>query len=206
MAAHHIAGLARRGSFDGVEIDLLDSLRFRLQGWQAAPPSVLEAISAIWFPPPLENRLPDKVSNLIEHRTIHGSPVTLVIDQPRRGSHGSVASQMNLAIKLRTQMHDSVRIAIGVRPVQIENTRAHLANLATLRLQASEWDLDIALDLGRELEWLWEAEAAIYRIIGSLRLIRLSYPTNTSTADSGRRSPSEPFLPAPNLDIAVIFR
>ena len=72
-----------------------------------------------------------------------------------------------------------MRITIGVRPHQIENTRAHLARLSTLRMQASEWDLDLAVDLGREIDWLWEAEAALYRIIGSLALMRLSYPTTT---------------------------
>ena len=179
MPAPHFARLARQSAVCGVEVDLQDTLRHRLQGWHKASSDDQVTVSAVWFPLPLENRLPSKVEELVHRRQDSGLPCTLVIDQPRQRTRDGVAKQITFAIKLRTQMPSATRVAIGVRPYHIENTRAHLSNLAALRLQASEWDLDIALDLGRELDWLWEAEAAIYRVFGSLGLIRLSYPTNT---------------------------
>jgi hypothetical protein len=179
MPARQFAELGGRAPFHGIEIDLLDTLRFRLQGWHAADPTAAAAISVIWASPTLETRLPERAIALLEQRGSDAPPLTLVVDEPRRKGRRELATQMSLAIRLRNEMLPSVRIAIGIRPFQIENTRAHLAYLSTLRMQASEWDLDLALDLGRELEWLWEAEAAIYRIIGSLSLIRLSYPTST---------------------------
>ncbi|CAN5500894.1 hypothetical protein BH23CHL4_BH23CHL4_16180 [soil metagenome] len=179
MPAQHLAMLGQQSPVNGIEIDLQDTLRYRLQGWHSASAAERTAVRAVWFPPPLENKLSPQVEHLIQHRQQSGLPVTLIVDQPRRRTRDAIRNQITFAIKLRTRLPASTRIAIGVRPHQIENTRAHLANLAGLRLQASEWDIDIALDLGRELDWLWEAEAAIYRVIGSLGMIRLSYPTNT---------------------------
>jgi hypothetical protein len=179
IKADHFAALSSRGAVSGVEVDLLDSMRFRMQGWQNAGPATLLSVDTVWFLPPLEQRAPEKAIHLIEQRASLDLPTRLVIDQPR-GRHGdSHEAQVNLAIKLRRQVPESVRIAIGIRPHQIANTRAHLAQLSTLRMQASEWDLDLAVDLGREIDWLWEAEAALYRIMGSLALVRLSYPTST---------------------------
>lgn len=179
LRAESFAALAERGPVNGVEIDLLDSLRFRLQQWQHATVPVLDRLDVIWFLPTLEHRAPERVLELIEPRTARGLPVRLVIDQSRSRDRDTHERQIALAIRLRTELPETVRVTIGIRPYQIENTRAHLARLSTLRMQASEWDLDLAIDLGRELDWLWEAEAALYRIIGSLALIRLSYPTTT---------------------------
>lgn len=179
IKADRFAALAAHGAINGVEVDLLDSMRFRLQGWQRAAPETLAQVDTVWFTPPLERRVPAKAMQLIERRVALELPVRLVIDQPRGRDRESHDSQVNLAIRLRRQLPESIRIAIGLRPHQIENTRAHLARLSTLRMQASEWDLDLAVDLGREIDWLWEAEAALYRLMGSLALIRLSYPTTT---------------------------
>lgn len=179
MRAPSLVRLAGRGGIDGVEVDLLDSFRYKFQNWANASQDDLKRIDVVWFTPPLENRAPDKALRLIDGRISVGLPVRLVIDQPRGRGTESFDRQTNLAIRLRNELPELVRITIGIRPHQIENTRAHLARLSTLRMQASEWDLDLAVDLGRELDWLWEAEAALYRIIGSLRLVRLSYPTST---------------------------
>ncbi len=179
MRASELSRLAGRGVVNGVEVDLLDSLRFRLQNWATASDDVLRNVDVVWFSPPLEQRAPDKALRLIESRVSTGLPVRLVIDQPRARGPEAFDSQLSLAIRLRNQLPELVRVTIGIRPHQIENTRAHLARLSALRMQASEWDLDLAVDLGRELDWLWEAEAALYRIIGSLQLVRLSYPTTT---------------------------
>ena len=179
MAAEQFATLGQQSPISGVEIDLQDTLRHRLQGWHSASAGELAAVRAVWFPTSLENKLCPRVEHLVRHRQEHGLRVTLIVDQPRRRTRDAIGNQITFAIKLRTRAPASTRIAIGMRPHQIDNTRAHLANLATLRLQASEWDIDLALDLSRELDWLWEAEAAVYRVIGSLGLIRLSYPTNT---------------------------
>ncbi|MGE3799369.1 MAG: hypothetical protein AB7G88_16185 [Thermomicrobiales bacterium] len=179
LGAHSFASLAARGPVNGVEIDLLDTLRFRLQQWSRATPDDLERVDVVWFTTPPENRAPEAALKLVKGREKLGLPTRLVIDQPRAREREMHERQISLAIKLRTTLPESVRVTIGVRPFQIESTRAHLARLTTLRMQASEWDIDLAVDLGRELDWLWEAEAALYRIIGSLALVRLSYPTTT---------------------------
>ncbi len=179
LRAESFSALAERGPVNGVEIDLLDSLRFRLQHWQNASDEVLDQLDILWFTPTLENRAPERALELIERRVAREMPIRLVIDQPRTRERDTHERQVALAIRLRRALSESVRVTIGIRPYQIENTRAHLARLSTLRMQASEWDLDLAIDLGRELDWLWEAEAALYRIIGSLALVRLSYPTTT---------------------------
>jgi hypothetical protein len=57
--------------------------------------------------------------------------------------------------------------------------RAHLNQIAGLRMQASEWDIDIALDLSRDVDWLWEAEASIYRMISSLQFLRIGITAGT---------------------------
>ncbi len=179
IKASEFARISRDGVLNGVEVDLLDSMRFRLQGWHAAPSDVTCHVDTVWFQPPLEQRVPEKALGLIRERVDQNLPARLVIDQLRGNEGETHDKQINLAIQLRRNLPETVRITIGIRPSSIENTRAHLARLAALRMQASEWDLDLAIDLGRELDWLWEAEAALYRIIGSLALVRLSYPTET---------------------------
>ncbi len=179
IKADKFAEITSHGAVNGVEVDLLDSMRFKLQGWQSASPETLRQVDTVWFMPPREDRAPEKAIRLIEQRAQLDLLTRLVIDQPRAYGSESHDGQMRLAIGLRRQLPESVRIAIAIRPHRIENTRAHLARLATLRMQVSEWDLDLAVDLGRELDWLWEAEAALYRIMGSLALVRLSYPTTT---------------------------
>ena len=157
ITTERFAALSRRGIVSGVEVDLLDSMRYRTQGWQKAGPEALREVDTVWFLPPLEQRAPEKAIRLIECRAALDLPTRLIVDQPRGKGRESHDTQISLAIRLRRQLPESVRVTIAVRPHQIENTRAHLARLSTLRMQASEWDVDLAVDLGREIDWLWEA-------------------------------------------------
>src|SRR5690606_11162568 len=71
------------------------------------------------------------------------------------------------------------RVAVAVRPYHPSGVRAHLSQIAGLRMQASGWDVDIALDLSKDVDWLWEAEASIYRMMPSLRLVRIGITAAT---------------------------
>src|SRR5205814_9160309 len=54
--------------------------------------------------------------------------------------------------------------------------------LSSLKSIAEEWDLDLALDLIGPIDWLWEAEAAVARMMPRLRYVRLVYPLPTLDA------------------------
>ena len=103
----------------------------------------------------------------------------IVIDRPERRSRDDLANQVATAIRLRQVAGDHCRVAIAVRPHHPMGVRAHLSQIAGLRMQASEWDIDIALDLTREVDWLWEAEASIYRMFSSLELVRIGITAGT---------------------------
>ncbi len=108
-----------------------------------------------------------------------GSRPTIVIDRPERRSRDDLASQVATAIRLRQITAEQCRVAIAVRSSHPNGVRAHLSQIAGLRMQASEWDIDIALDLSREVDWLWEAEASIYRMMSSLQLVRIGITAGT---------------------------
>jgi hypothetical protein len=177
LSACDYAEVGRHGPLGGVELDLSRGSH-RLQRWSAASDETLSQIRTIWMPPAPDDRM-SELGRRIVTLAKGNERVSLIVDTPRRASRDAMIDQLNVAIRLRNQFPSGPRIAVAIRPHLIENTRAHLSNLSALRLQASEWDLDLALDLGRELDWLWEAEAAMYRISGSLALVRLSYPTTT---------------------------
>jgi hypothetical protein len=102
-----------------------------------------------------------------------------VIERTERRSSDELAYQVASAIRLRQILGEQCRVAVAVRPYHPNGVRAHLSAIAGLRMQASEWDVDIAIDLSREVDWLWEAEASIYRMIPSLQLIRIAMTQGT---------------------------
>ncbi len=112
-------------------------------------------------------------------RLTGGGRPTIVVDRPERRTRDDVPNQVATAIRLRQLAGEQCRVAIAVRPYHANGVRAHLSQIAGLRMQASEWDIDIALDLSREVDWLWEAEASIYRMITSLQLVRIAITART---------------------------
>ena len=163
----------------GIDLDQYGSFRSRLQRWGAVAPADAERVRAIWVPAD---------SLLLAHQPLasigpvalgNGLRPTIVIDRPDRRSRDDLSNQVATAIRLRQVAGEQCRVAIAVRPYHPNGVRAHLSSIAGLRMQASEWDIDLALDLSRDVDWLWEAEASIYRMISSLQLVRISMTAGT---------------------------
>ncbi len=163
----------------GVDLDGYGSIRFKLQRWSAVPAEDAERIRAIWVPADADVLLTDSVTAIGPVVLDARFRPTVVIDRPDHRSRDDLANQVSSAIRLRQIAGEQCRVAIAVRPFHAHGPRAHLSAVAGLRMQASEWDIDIALDLSRDVDWLWEAEASVYRMISSLRLVRIAMPAGT---------------------------
>ena len=157
----------------GIDLDHFGSLRTRLQRWNAVPADETDRIRSIWVPADSPLLLEEQIDSIGPVRIHGGGYPTVVIDRPDHRSRDDLANQVAAAIRLRQLVGEQCRVAIAVRPYHTNGVRAHLSQIAGLRMQASEWDIDIALDLSREVDWLWEAEAAIYRMTSSLQLVRI---------------------------------
>ena len=171
--------IGSRLPLDGIDLDYVGSLRSKLQRWNVVSPDDSDRIRSIWIPADSPLLLDEGVSNIGPVRIEGGSHPTVVIDRPERRSRDDLPNQVATAIRLRQLAGEQCRVAIAVRPYHPNGARAHLSQVAGLRMQASEWDIDLALDLSREIDWLWEAEASIYRMIASLQLVRIGISART---------------------------
>jgi len=163
----------------GVDLDSYGSFRSKLQRWDSVSTEDAERIRSIWVPADSLLLLSDPLESVGPLALGNGLRPTIVIDRPERGSRDDLPSQVATAIRLRQIAGEQCRVAIAVRPFHPNGVRAHLSAIAGLRMQASEWDVDIALDLSRDVDWLWEAEASIYRMIPSLQLVRIAMTQGT---------------------------
>jgi hypothetical protein len=160
--------VADAAALDGVDLDLTgSSLRRRLIHVDHLPN--LEGVLSLWL-----SSKPNPTDDLSAVRlaVFRG---TVVIDE-ERGSTPNGKGQLATAIRARDLVPGSTRIALAVRPRNPDAGRAHLTRLSLLRNLAEEWDLDLALDLSGPVDWLWEAEAAVFRLAPRLRLVRIVNP------------------------------
>lgn len=171
--------IGRRLPLSGVDLDDCESFRSKLQRWSTVSPEDAEHLRAIWVPADSPLMQSDPLDSIGPVALAHRPPPSIVIDRPNRRSRDDLANQVANAIRLRQLAGERCRVAIAVRPYHPNGARAHLSSIAGLRLQASEWDIDIALDLSRDVDWLWEAEASVYRMMPSLRLVRISMTSGT---------------------------
>jgi hypothetical protein len=171
--------IGSRLPLSGIDLDNYGSVRSKLQRWSAVPDGEADRIRSIWVPADSPLLLSDPLDAVGPVRLQGGSRPTVIIDRPDRRSRDDLPNQVATAIRLRQFAADQYRVAIAVRPHHPNGVRAHLSQIAGLRMQASEWDIDIALDLSRDVDWLWEAEASIYRMISSLQLVRIGISAGT---------------------------
>jgi hypothetical protein len=173
------ADVSSRLPLSGVDLDASSRLRTRLQNWRSLVESSSASVKSVWLPS--DSIEVDQGSSVTSAALpfAPGAPITLIIDRPKHGGVDAMGSQIATAIGLRRSLDERFRVAISIRPHHINGTRAHLSTLSSVRMQASEWDMDLALDLSRELDWLWEAEAAVYRMMSSLRIVRLAFRSGT---------------------------
>lgn len=171
--------IGARMPLSGIDLDNVDSFRSRLQRWSAIDAESAERIRSVWVPADSPLLKTNALEQLGPVRIGYGNRPTVVVDRPEHRSRDDLANQVASAIRLRQTTSEQCRIAIAVRPNHPNGVRAHLSQVAGLKMQASEWDIDIALDLSRDVDWLWEAEASIYRMISSLQLVRIGISAGT---------------------------
>ncbi|MCA9860794.1 MAG: hypothetical protein KC438_13790 [Thermomicrobiales bacterium] len=163
----------------GIDLDNFGSIRFRLQRWSSVDPLEAKRIHSVWIPadaPLLSN---DPLTAIGPVQLGSGARPLIVVDRPEHRSRDDLANQVATAIRLRQTIGELARIGIAVRPYHPNGARAHLSAIAGLRMQASEWDIDIVLDLSKDMDWLWEAEASVYRMMPSLQLVRIAMTAGT---------------------------
>lgn len=163
----------------GIDLDDYGSLRSKLQRWSAISPEDTDRIRSVWIAADSPSLAVNPIDHIGPVQISRGTRPTVIIDRPDRRSRDDLANQVSSAIRLRQIAGEQCRVAIAVRPIHPNGVRAHLSQIAGLRMQASEWDIDLALDLSREVDWLWEAEASIYRMIASLQLVRIGITAGT---------------------------
>ncbi len=163
----------------GIDLDAYGAFRSKLQRWNSVTDEEAQRIRSIWVPADSEALQFDPLEAVGPLRLGNGLRPTVVIDRPDRRSRDDLPNQVASAIRLRQIVGEQCRVAIAVRPYHPNGVRAHLSSIAGLRMQASEWDVDIALDLSRDVDWLWEAEASIYRMFSSLQLVRIAMMQGT---------------------------
>jgi len=171
--------IGSRQPLSGVDLDAYGSFRSKLQRWNAVSLEEAERIRSIWIPADSPLLMAEPLTSIGPVAIGNGLRPTVVIDQPDRRSRDDLPNQVASAIRLRQVLGEECRVAIAVRPYHPNGVRAHLSAIAGLRMQASEWDIDLALDLSKEVDWLWEAEASIYRMISSLQLVRIAITQGT---------------------------
>lgn len=171
--------IGARMPLSGIDLDNVESFRSRLQRWSAIDAESAERIRSVWVPADSPLLKTNELEHLGPVMIGHGNRPTIVVDRPERRSRDDLPNQVASAIRLRQTTSEQCRIAIAVRPNHPNGVRAHLSQVAGLKMQASEWDIDIALDLSRDVDWLWEAEASIYRMISSLQLVRIGISAGT---------------------------
>jgi hypothetical protein len=177
MPCGELARVSRSLPFSGIDLDTQQTGRLRIQRWSAIAHCDVDAIATCWVSPAAIERGNSRLFALFERLT--DAQARIIVDCGGRPDPQASTLQLSAAIKLRMQYEDRLRVALAIRPYRIESTRSHLNAISALRLHASEWDLDLALDLSREIDWLWEAEAAIYRLTPKLTSIRMGFPTQT---------------------------
>src|SRR5215218_8709313 len=171
--------IGSRLPLSGIDLDGYGSIRSKLQRWPAVSTDETDRIRSIWMPADSPHLLAPPIDTLGPVCISGGSYPTVVIDRPDHRTRDDLPNQVATAIRLRQMAGEQCRVAIAVRPHHPNGVRAHLSQIAGLRMQASEWDIDIALDLSQEVDWLWEAEASIYRMLSSLQLVRIGITAAT---------------------------
>jgi hypothetical protein len=155
--------------FDGIDLDLtVNGLRQRLSGIDRRVGSL--QVSSAWLRCGSPHAADLELAGILDT----GS-VLFIVDEPRN-LESAVRAQLAMAKTLRSELSERARIALAIRPRNAEGDRGHLTRLAMLRSVAEEWELELALDLTGDVDWLWEAEAAVAKTMPKLSFVRINYP------------------------------
>lgn len=163
--AQHVAATAGIG---GIDLDT-STIAGR---WFAARTSATEQyvpVRSIWVPrADFQTSRSRRIIESVQERQ-QDRPALVVVTLPTSATLRSIAGELDA---VRSAWADGP-VALGLASGALRGGRPHLVQLGTLRHFAEEWDLAIALDLAGKFDPTWEAEAAIARVGGRLRLLRL---------------------------------
>jgi hypothetical protein len=168
LSADVLSVIASRSSLTGIDIDLTGA-KWRSKFIRPDYPETYESITSLWIPANADD------CDTIAARIGSSQRAFIVIDE-ESSKEPNGKRQLATAIRLRSLIPSSTRVALAIRPRNPDGNRAHLGQIALLRHIAEEWDLDIAIDLCAHIDWLWEAEAVVHRLSSRLRLVRMIYP------------------------------
>ncbi len=173
-----IHAAACEAGLQGIDLDLATPFRRWRHAHQVPIPGSAITEWTIWLPSGgfHGDHLDSRLAAMWEQMAHKGQQVTVIV--PEDGANASVMAsrQLRQATALQRQQTTPGRVALALHPRNPDGGHAHLVHLSTLRAIAEEWDLDLALDLTGHVDWLWEAEAAVYRMMPRLSLIRLIFP------------------------------
>lgn len=169
---------ASEHEFYAVDIDLRSS--WMAPSWAAVGPRLsrnMIRIRSVWIPGMLAGAMSiQRADRLMEFLTGSRNDLGLRTIVIPRAAHIRRGSSLGPHIRelVSDQPGANLRIAVGIRAIDLADDRGHLEHLLSIRHLAEEWDLDVALDLTGRVPRDWEAEAAIMRLLPRLALIRMS--------------------------------
>jgi hypothetical protein len=161
---------------DGIDVDVstwIGRRRYRI-------PSVLEpdqglSVMAVWLTPVDLAALLKRVErNVGAEGSVPGSGIELVVllgDGSEAANDQTTVMLAHQAVKLIPWVR---RATLAVPATAPEGGRLHLIRLQVLRRFCEEWALDLAFDLCRRSDALWEAEAAMQIAGRRLTAIRVA--------------------------------
>ena len=175
MGVGQIEAAARLADLSGIDLDLRSGYRlWRLGKFLPHLAETPYPAVTIWLPPHADRLR--QVAVHVEQVPDDSSRPTVIVDMEPCPGPSIASNGLKQAIALHREYAGIGRIALAVHPRNPDGGRAHLSQLAAMRIAAEEWDFDLALDLSGQVDWLWEAEAAVYRMMPRLRIIRLTFP------------------------------
>jgi hypothetical protein len=164
--AQHIAAAS---GITGIDVDAASPLGAWLAARNGSRTASYVPIRSIWIPlHGLRSSRTQRLMNDLVSQHQAGPPriVTVV---PASSSLRTLARDLQPAQALS----ESWPLAIGLPPSSLRGGRPHLVFLGGLRRFAEEWDFSIAVDLSRNFDPTWEAEAAIARLGERLSVLRV---------------------------------
>ena len=171
-AVRRAAGTVPSGA---VEIDL------RRRWWSGEagrfdPDAVDVPIAAVWLAPLPPDRGPERTqwAALTERVANDWRPSKVIVELPRGDIDHRVGKMVGDLFTFFGDIgSDRARLAIGIPTPHLHGGRTNLVQLRSLRRFTEEWEVDVAVDVGGQLDQQWEAEAGIARLGHRLALIRI---------------------------------
>ena len=102
-----------------------------------------------------------------------------VVVRLRAGTLEDDLSIVRSAYKLKSRYSWISGLSVAVPATALDGGRTHLTRLRMLGRFLEEWELDLGVDLNRQTDSRWEAEAALLACGPRLKVIRITYPLHT---------------------------